>query len=429
MISICDSAKILFLLPIASKSHINIFHSLVLGLAERDHNITVVAPLKLKEPLPNVREISPIPFEILNPAFYSGNPFERRKEGKAGLFLSFNSTFMEVGSDMMYRNEEIKHLMETGTFDLIIVNAFMNHFVLGIVHKLQVPHMYVITVPAMNVQVEKFGLYLPPSFVPCSFAAFSDRMNFKERVLNFIAEYFMLINTKVRWVPYLSKMYQDHLGSDVPDVDEIDKNVTLLLMNSHFSLTYPRPLMPDVVEVGGLHTRPSKPLPNDLENFLSEGKDGFILFNLGSIVQPKDMPVATSKMFLNVFSKLKQKVIWKWDGDLPGEVPANVKVAKWLPQQDILGHPNIKIFITHGGLLSTQEAVFHGVPLIGFPFFADQDLNIIKAEKAGFALSLEINDFTEEMLENAINKILTDDRQVAFGSFIRFSEKSNNFID
>ncbi|CAL8110077.1 unnamed protein product [Orchesella dallaii] len=410
-ISICESANILFLLPIATKSHINIFNSVILGLAERDHNITVVAPLKLKTPLKNVREISPVPFDIVNPAFTSGDPFERRKEGKIGAFLSWNSTFMEGASDMLYRNEEIKELIKTGagSFDLVVVNAFMNHFVLGIVHKMQAPHMYVATMPALNAQVEKFGLYFPPSFVPCSFAAFSDRMNFKERVVNFVAEHFITVATQLSWVPYLSKLYQDHLGSDVPNTYEIDKNVSLLLMNSHFSLTYPRPLMPDVVEVGGLHTRPSKPLPNDLDEFLSGAKDGFILFSLGSIVQPKDMPVATSKMFLNVFSKLKQRVIWKWDGDLPGEVPANVKVAKWLPQQDILGHPNIKIFITHGGLLSTQEAVFHGVPLIGFPFFADQDLNIIKAEKAGFALSLEINDFTEEMLENAINKILTDD--------------------
>ncbi|ODM98012.1 UDP-glucuronosyltransferase 2B20 [Orchesella cincta] len=410
-ISISESANILFLTPIATKSHLNIFNSLINGLAERDHNITVVAPLKMKTPLPNVREISPIPFEIMKTAVSSGNPFERRKEGKSGLFLSWNSTFMEVGSDMMYRNEEIKELIKggPGSFDLIIVNAFMNHFTLGIVHELQAPHMYVITMPAMNVQVSKFGLYFPPSFVPCSFAAFSDRMNFKERILNFLAEYFMLAITGTVWVPYLSKMYQDHLGSHVPNADEIDRNVSLLLMNTHFSLTYPRPLLPDVVEVGGLHTRESKPLPTDLDEFLSGAKDGFILFSLGSIVQPKDMPVETSTKFLNVFSKLKQRVIWKWDGELPGKIPSNVKLAKWLPQQDILGHKNIKIFITHGGLLSTQEAVFHGVPLIGFPFFADQDLNIIQAEKAGFALSLEINEFTEEMLEDAINKVLTND--------------------
>lgn len=73
-----------------------------------------------------------------------------------------------------------------------------------------------------------------------------------------------------------------------------------------------------------------------------------------------------------------------------------------------LAHPNIKIFITHGGLLSIQEAAYHGTPLIGFPLFADQDLNMKQAEKAGFAVTLEINEFTEEKLESTINRILTE---------------------
>lgn len=66
------------------------------------------------------------------------------------------------------------------------------------------------------------------------------------------------------------------------------------------------------------------------------------------------------------------------------------------------------MFITHGGLLSLQEAAYHGTPLIGFPLFADQDLNMKQAEKAGFATTLEINEFTEEKLEGTINRILTE---------------------
>ena len=74
----------------------------------------------------------------------------------------------------------------------------------------------------------------------------------------------------------------------------------------------------------------------------------------------------------------------------------------------IVGHENTKLFISHGGLLSTQEATFHGVPIVGIPIFADQDLNIRQAERAGYAKAVEILDMTEETLEEAINDVLNN---------------------
>jgi len=63
-----------------------------------------------------------------------------------------------------------------------------------------------------------------------------------------------------------------------------------------------------------------------------------IYFSLGSNVRSDHMPEEKRHAFLQAFSELPQKILWKWESNiLPGQ-PANVKLGKWLPQQDILGN-------------------------------------------------------------------------------------------
>uniref|UniRef100_A0A182JC23 Glucuronosyltransferase n=1 Tax=Anopheles atroparvus TaxID=41427 RepID=A0A182JC23_ANOAO len=81
-----------------------------------------------------------------------------------------------------------------------------------------------------------------------------------------------------------------------------------------------------------------------------------------------------------------------------------------MPQNDLLAHPNIKLFITHSGLLSTQEAIWHGVPVIGFPLFADQFRNINYCVAAGIAKRLRIQNFKATELVNAIKEILGEEK-------------------
>ena len=58
---------------------------------------------------------------------------------------------------------------------------------------------------------------------------------------------------------------------------------------------------------------------------------------MGSIIKGASFPEEKRKAFLEAFSQLKEKVLWKWETDyLPGK-PENVKLGKWLPQTDILG--------------------------------------------------------------------------------------------
>ena len=75
----------------------------------------------------------------------------------------------------------------------------------------------------------------------------------------------------------------------------------------------------------------------DLQKLIDGSPDGVIYFSMGSNLRSSNFKNETTQAFLEVFSQLKQRVLWKWETDsLPGQ-PSNVKLGKWLPQADILG--------------------------------------------------------------------------------------------
>ncbi|CAL4098475.1 unnamed protein product, partial [Meganyctiphanes norvegica] len=140
------------------------------------------------------------------------------------------------------------------------------------------------------------------------------------------------------------------------------------------------------------------------------GEEGFIFFSLGSVVKPSDIPENTRLMLVKVLGSLKQRVLWKWDKDNMEDLPSNIRISKWLPQQDILGHPKLELFMTHGGLHSTQEAFYNGVHVLGFPVFADQSMNMAAIEKQGWDRVINWKGLTEDHLREALLDIINNPR-------------------
>jgi len=64
--------------------------------------------------------------------------------------------------------------------------------------------------------------------------------------------------------------------------------------------------------------------------------------------------------------------------------------------------------MTHGGLLGAQEAMYHGVPLIGIPIFGDQHLNVNRAQQAGYGIHLDLANITKQSVSWAIETALHD---------------------
>lgn len=85
-------------------------------------------------------------------------------------------------------------------------------------------------------------------------------------------------------------------------------------MNQHFSFSGPRPLPPNVIEIGGIHIKESiKSLPHDLQQLLDNATNGVIYVSWGSIIQSQGMSMTTKREIVKAFERLPQTILWKWD--------------------------------------------------------------------------------------------------------------------
>ncbi|WP_152393148.1 macrolide family glycosyltransferase [Paenibacillus guangzhouensis] len=88
-----------------------------------------------------------------------------------------------------------------------------------------------------------------------------------------------------------------------------------------------------------------------------------------------------------------------------GAIPDNFIVQSYVPQTDVLQYT--KLFITHGGMNSTHEGLYYGVPLIVIPQSADQPIIAEQVAKVGAGVSLQMQSLTADQLHEAVGHVLS----------------------
>ncbi|XP_057380721.1 UDP-glucosyltransferase 2-like [Daphnia carinata] len=409
-----NGSNILFLSPITAPSHSNFFKPVVNALVDRGHSVTFWNGLKPQSNLnqTNLRLLYSPQLEKFN------IDHEVKFQDRNNQFqLFFNmANRLEIFCKAIYQDPIFHQLMNTKEkYDLIIVEAILNDCVLPLIRILDAPLIYMNGIAPTPWLLDIVGSPLAIEHFPNPGLSFTDEMNLHQRVFNTISTLVVLYFRHWFMTPVVDRIARDMLGDNLTNVKEIESHyLSLLIINTHFSINYQIPTSSAVIEAGGLHCVPPQPLPHELESFVDgSGEDGFIVVSFGSILKGNDIPDDVRRIFLSTFARLSQRVLWKWEetiGVKDEMIPANVKMLPWLPQQDLLGHSKVRLFITHGGLFSNQEAVFHGVPLIVLPVFADQPINAQKAQDDGYAIRLDWDNLNEEILFNSIQIILKDPR-------------------
>lgn len=326
--------------------------------------------------------------------------------------LFFLSNFALGSCEILLEDEGVQNLYKSNEkFDAVITEDFNQECLHIFAHKFNAPLIQVSPYDGPQWVGDRVGNPAEMAYFPDALLAYTDRMNFFQRLVN--AVYGTVGRLFRQWYvfPAIDTVIQKKLNdSSIPSVAALEEQTSLLLINTHMSVSYPRPLVPNMVMVGGWHIKPTKQLPEDLQKYLDNAKEGVIYFSMGSNLKSTEMPEEKRAAFLAAFSKLKEKVLWKWEDDNLPNKPPNVMVRKWLPQTDILAHKNVKVFITHGGLHSTLEAVHYGVPLLAVPIFGDQILNANHAKDQGYAVKLDFANITTDSVQWALSEILENPR-------------------
>ncbi|KAH8352530.1 hypothetical protein KR084_004781 [Drosophila pseudotakahashii] len=416
-------ANILGLFSSHSQSHLIIHMSVAKALVEAGHNVTVVSMVK---PKVMHKDITLIVIPMKEDQKLT---MENQMTEMAGQKNSLMSTMNRLltGMDVVFNSQaemlsdpRFQRIYET-KFDLMILGYFINDFQLGVAHKLKVP----VIINWMSASATMIDMYTGNpaeiSYVPLLGTVVTHPMSFLTRAENLV-KYLFFEYILVFFDFKLTRIYNEIFAEkDQPTLKELRKNISMAFVGSHLISEGPiRPMVPGLVEIGGIQVKDTPdPLPKDIGQFLNESTQGAVFLSLGSNIKSSTVKPEIVEIIFKVLSGLKENVIWKWEDleNTPGNA-SNILYKNWLPQDDILAHPNTKLFITHAGKGGITEAQYHGVPMVALPIFGDQPGNAAVMEKSGYGLALELLTITEDTLREALTEVLENKKYgQAIGKF------------
>ncbi|XP_021485037.1 UDP-glucuronosyltransferase 2A3-like [Meriones unguiculatus] len=320
-------------------------------------------------------------------------------------FLQLTEVFEDLCRSVLY-NQTFMSKLRDAKYDVMVIDPVVPCGELT-ADVLQIPFVNTLRF-SMGYSMEKYcgQLPVPLSYVPVVMGELTDSMTFTERVKNMILSLFFEFWIQQYDFSFWDQFYSEALGRPTTFCKTVGK-AEIWLIRTYWDFEFPRPYLPNFDFVGGLHCKPAKPLPKEIEEFVqSSGEHGVVVFSLGSMV--KNLTEEKANLIASALSQIPQKVLWRYSGKKPTTLGSNTRLFNWIPQNDLLGHPKTKAFITHGGTNGIYEAIYHGIPMVGIPMFADQPDNIAHMKAKGAALKMNINTMTSSDLLSALRAIINE---------------------
>lgn len=405
-----ECANILGIFPTPSFSHQIVYHALTKDLAARGHQLTILTTDLIEIENSNVTQIYlNSSYDIFREKFRFVE-FKERKVTEINLIEKFYDMQMDLIDDQL-SHPMVKSLIEDSSeynFDVVIFEHLHYSTFLAFAELYDCPAVGIISLDTFNSVHELHGNEVNPIVHPeFVFPYEHGKLSFRER-WNSLKYY---LTMKLFIEPLQKKrskgLVEKHFPTIKSSIHELQERIGLLMTNTNPVMGFVRPILPNTIQLGFMHIEPAKPLPEGkLKSFIDNSEKGVILMSLGSNVRSKDINNNTLTTIIQVFGSLDYDVVWKFEDDTLPNKPDNVMISNWLPQQDILAHPKVKLFITQGGQQSMEEAIDRMVPMIVIPFISDQQANARKMEHRGIGYYLEFHSLTQSKFIEAIHEMV-----------------------
>ncbi|XP_078684857.1 UDP-glucuronosyltransferase 2B1-like [Branchiostoma floridae x Branchiostoma belcheri] len=405
--------KVLVVPPAVAGSHWFPLASVGQALAGRGHDVTVVVSQDIVDKRRAERP------ELRFESFFDQGSRSRVEANTAQIgdlsnksafhvfqHLQEGMNFMAEHCDLLLADADLMGRLKQARFQVVVSEPFFCSCGAIVAVYLGVPHVALLRGDPSGLDALATGVPRPPSYVPFLMSSFTDRMTFSQRVQNLVVSCTS---------PVVFQWLAGRINNDLVK-KYLDEEETLLgvlaktdvwLYQTDVLLDLPSPRMPNTVDVGGINSHEARPLSEDLELFVqSSGSAGVVVVSFGS--QAKTINPERAEVMAAAFAQLRQKVVWRYTGEKPAGLGNNTKLMSWLPQNDLLGHPKTKAFVTHTGSNGVFEALYHGVPMVCTPLAAEQPGNAARVVSRGLGVRLDFSTFTKETLYQAIMQVLTD---------------------
>lgn len=426
------AANILAVFPSVWKSHYLFGRAILQELvATQHHNVTLISAFKssnsdiVATELPHnerSNQLTEIQINAIASNWLEMGLSQQADEMNDKSILERFTRMVYAGAstaDLILGSKEMKNLLNSNqTFDLFVADIFLGDALLGLSQFYKVP-IVVVSPTGPNTWInEMTGNSQNSALDPSNFLPYLEVMSLSERIANTLMgvfekltyNFFHMISQQVVYEKHFEALTEER-NEILPHHRDLTHNISLVLLNSHPVIQYPRAFLPNVIEVGGVHLRDEK-LPEHLEKFIDDSEDGVIYISFGADVKISELFEQKLDILFHALESYQQsmRVLLRWE-DSSQKLDLRTKnlfTSDWFPQQAILAHPKVKLFISSAGLMSVIEAIHYQTPMLAIPILPEQQVNTKRLENRGCGISLPYEDLNYESLVDAIDNALSN---------------------